>query len=107
MPTDNAWLAEIEARESVVGAAGVAMVSLHTPERDRLCAALQVAWEREQGADKLQQIVAGHLQDERQRHRRTRELLAAQFGVEVDTEAYDTAYDAAVAALAPAERSET
>jgi len=46
--------------------------------------------------DALRQIAAGHYVDEKVSHRRTRELLAAQLGVEVDTEAYDAAVDALV-----------
>ena len=43
--------------------------------------------------DKQRQISAGHYADEKASHRRTREMLAAQIGVKVDTEQYDVAVD--------------
>jgi len=47
---------------------------------------------------RLRQVVAGHLADERASHRRTQRILARMFGVEPNTEAYDDAFDRAVVA---------
>jgi hypothetical protein len=50
-------------------------------------------------AQKLANVVAGHLADERKRHRRTQQVLARMLGVEPDTEAYDEVFDRAVAEM--------
>ena len=39
------------------------------------------------------QIIAGHLLDERRAHLATRKMLAREWGVPVDSEAYDEAWD--------------
>jgi len=44
---------------------------------------------------RLHRLVAGHHVDEKKAHRRTREVLADQFGVPVDTEDYDESFDIA------------
>ena len=64
-----------------------------------LVEALDAERARYHEADALRQIVARHHDDEQRKHRRTRQLSAAQLGVEVDSEAYDEAFDRAEEAL--------
>ena len=103
----EAWLdLEVENHKREVLAlhdAAVAAQRTHADAVRRSNAALVEALDAERARterlDALQQIIGGHLQDERGRHRCTREVLAAQLGVEADTEAYDAAFDRAVELL--------
>ena len=82
---------ERAARTALVEALQVRLAALE--------AALNKERERSEQLDRLGQIVGGHYHDEQRRHRQTREILAAQFGVEVDTEAYEAAFEEAAKAL--------